>query len=197
MESRSCRSFPYGNRPSPQGRPPPGQGRARDVEIFTRESPPVKGDQGAGFLTPRLSYPKKCTACAAEAPPGDSSAESKLRRFGPRPEPMRNIFQQLGMGQAGGKVFTANASGAHFSQAHLLAVGAGMALYVICGRSGDLSLELSLPPNRAKKTLYLHGVIGIVRISRRLPVFASVWLWLGKPLSAVAPRLPRQRRRPD
>jgi hypothetical protein len=38
----------------------------------------------------------------AEAPQDDRSAESKLRRFGPQPEPMRNI-QQLGVGQAEGQ----------------------------------------------------------------------------------------------
>jgi hypothetical protein len=70
-------SCPHGIRPSSQGRPPPGRGRVRDVEIFTRKPAREKRPR-AGFLTPRHA-----PRCAAEAPQDDSSAESKLRRFGP------------------------------------------------------------------------------------------------------------------
>jgi hypothetical protein len=64
-------------------RPPkdaPHQGGAVSATLrYSREDPPVKRDHGrAGFLTPRHAPP-----CAAEAPQDDSSAESKLRRFGP------------------------------------------------------------------------------------------------------------------
>jgi hypothetical protein len=71
---------------------------------------------------------------------------------------MRNIFQQLGMGQAGGKVFTANASGAHFSQAHLLAVGAGMALYV----AGAATCPPNCPSHQIEqRKLYIFTVLSV------------------------------------